>query len=437
MTRREWLALTGAAGAAGLAGCGRSSTTIHFPASDEEHGNPERGFYVQCAAENPGGLENLRAGGNTLVLLTLDLKHYRDRPLDEARLSVLDEAMNRVREAGLKVVFRAAYGFTDSDYRVDPADLNLIRGHIAALSNRLSSHAPWVFAVQAGMLGPWGEWHGSVHGNPPSLESRLAVVKSWLDGLPDTIFVQVRRPMFLRDLAAATPAVDFKRTGWHDDALLALPDDMGTFAEAGWDRKRELAWCHESLRAVPFGGETVPASEATTPARVLEELKTLHTTFLNRGYHAGTLEKWKQSEVGESNLYQLVARRLGYRLRVTRMDLQRKAGATLQGRLFLRNEGFAAPLKPRNLSFAWHDPVTGKQLAAAESLLTDVSKWRPDAGEIEIPFVMARVDGDAELVPAVRLADASNDLMEIGSHAIRLTGGGLRFEASSGWNILG
>ena len=131
MTRREWLAVSSLAC---MAGCGKPAASRSYPASREEHGNPERGFYVQRAAEDPGDLSNLRSRGISLVLLTLNLQHYRNRPLDDAKLSVLDVAMRQIRKAGLKVIFRAAYGFTAADYRVDPQDLALIGRHITVMA---------------------------------------------------------------------------------------------------------------------------------------------------------------------------------------------------------------------------------------------------------------------------------------------------------------
>ena len=89
MTRREWLVLTGCSA---LAGCAKRPFSLAFAPSNEEHGNPERGFYVQRAAEDFGDAADIRGYGVTLVLLTLDLKHYRNRRLDEAKLSVLDDA---------------------------------------------------------------------------------------------------------------------------------------------------------------------------------------------------------------------------------------------------------------------------------------------------------------------------------------------------------
>lgn len=422
MTRREWLVLTGCSA---LAGCAKRPLSLAFTPSDEEHGNPERGFYVQRAAEDFGDAADIRGNGVTLVLLTLDLKHYRSRRLDEAKLSVLDDALHRLHRSGLKVVFRAAYGFTDADYRVDPADLSLVRGHIDALGRVLGAHAPWVFAVQAGMLGPWGEWHGSNHGNPPSLEARLAVVRAWSETLPERIFLQIRRPMFLRDMNP-----DLKRVGFHNDALLAMPDDMGTYSEPGWDRSRELDWCSAKLAAVPFGGETVPASEPTPPRQVLDELARLHTTYLNQGYHEGTLDRWKQTRIGDSSLWETVHRKLGYRLVPTRLRIDGE-----KGELALKNEGFSAPLHSRALSFAWIDPDSRKTTREIAIPHVDCRDWHPRRGEIKIPF-QAPPPASPRMIPAIRLADVSPQLADDGRHAIRLIARGSEFDSASGWNLM-
>ena len=42
----------------------------------------------------------------------------------------LQQAFAVARQHGFKVIFRAAYGFTNQDYRVDPKDLDRIVGHI-------------------------------------------------------------------------------------------------------------------------------------------------------------------------------------------------------------------------------------------------------------------------------------------------------------------
>ncbi len=410
MRRREWLA---AAAGAAFAGCRETAAARGF---DEAAGlviNPERGFYLQREAENPGDLKALRRDGLSLVLLTLDLRHHRDRSLDDAKLEGLDVALKAVRAAGLKAIFRAAYGFTDADYRVDPADLGLVRGHIARMAAMLTHHAPVVWTVQAGMLGPWGEWHGSRHGDPPSSEARRAVAGAWLEGLPAEISVQVRRPSFLRDLSSAPDA----RTGWHNDALLANPDDMGTYAEPGWDRARELEWSHRRNLLAPFGGETVPASESTGAEQVLRELKLLRISYLNLGYHAGTLHRWKTE-----GHFDEIERRLGHRWVLRQSG---PAGVTLE------NTGFAPLYTSRKVEAAWFAPTA---MRPAGAVVTTGADLKGKTGRLEIPLRLPAAPAGAAL--ALRFPDPSDALRDDGRYALRLANEGIRFDEESGWNML-
>jgi hypothetical protein len=386
--------------------------------------NPERGFYVQCAAEQAVDFAALYRDGIRLVLLTLDLKRYRDRPLDDAKLERLEVALKAIREAGLKVIFRAAYGFTDADYRVDPADLGLIRRHIGRMAGLLSRHAPVVWAVQAGMLGPWGEWHDSNHGDVPSLEARRAVVETWLEGLPATIFLQVRRPMFLRDLFPRRNDPGLIRTGWHDDALLALPDDMGTFAEPGWDRKRELEWSSAQALKTPFGGETVPVSEGTPAGQVLRELELLKISYLNRGYHPGTLQRWREMESGGRSVFAEVEAKLGHRWAVSRVS---PAGTGFE----LVNTGFAPIYNSRKAEVAWLDPAGMKP--AGPVFASDVD-LKGAVGKLGIPFKLPAAPEGALL--GLRFPDSAESLRGDGRYALRLGGPRIRFDEKSGWNVL-
>ncbi len=411
MRRREWLA---AAMGLTIAGCRKSVAVREFEELPGAVINPECGFYFQRAAENPGDLTAIRKDGISLLLLTLDLRNYRNRPLDDAKLERLDIALKSVCEAGLKVIFRAAYGFTEADSRVDPTDLGLVRNHIARMSSVLTRHAPVVWSVQAGMLGPWGEWHHSNHGDPPSLEARRAVVEAWLEGLPAQISVQVRRAMFVRNLFPTSN----ERTGWHNDALLANPDDMGTYAEPGWDRVRELEWSHQQNLHTPFGGETVPDSASTGVEQVLRELKLLRISYLNRGYHPGTLDRWKAE-----GHFDEIEKRLGHRWVLRQVG---PSGATLE------NTGFAPLYTSRKVEVAWFDPVAMQPAGAVVATQPDL---KGKTGRLEIPFQLPAAPAGAVL--ALRLSDPAASLRGDGRYALRLASEGLRYDEASGWNVLG
>ena len=186
-----------------------------------------------------------------------------------------------------------------------------------------------------------------------------------LDAVPEPIPVQVRRPMFIRDIFAEEPGGTglteataygrsrLGRVGWHDDALLSLPTDMGTYAQPGWDRERELQWCSNHGRFTPFGGETVPPSARTPIAQVVRELELLHACYLNSAYHRGTLEAWRNSEYRGLTGLEYVGRRLGHRLVADRLAYTPTVapGGELKVVLDLHNAGFAAPHLPREVAF--------------------------------------------------------------------------------------
>ena len=176
-----------------------------FRESAENFPNPERGFYAQRRSDHMDRLESLRGQGISLLLVTFDLRDFRDRDLTPEKLVELGSALGIARTQGFKILFRAAYGFTGRDYRVDPHDLELIVRHIRQISTVLNDNRDVVCVIQAGMLGPWGEWHGSNQGDPPSLASRRAVLWAWLESVPAPITVHIRRPMFIRDIFATEP----------------------------------------------------------------------------------------------------------------------------------------------------------------------------------------------------------------------------------------
>jgi hypothetical protein len=396
-----------------------------------------------------GRLDDLRGRGITLVLVEVDLKAFKERDLTPEKLDEVRAAFAAARRYGLQLIVRAAYGFTGRDYRADPKDLGRILGHIRQLGSVFRDELDVLCTVQAGFLGPWGEWHGSNWGDPPSLEARRAVLSGLLDAVPEPIPVQVRRPMFIRDVFAGEPGGTelteataygrsrLGRVGWHDDALLSLPSDMGTYAQPGWDRERELHWCNNHGRFTPFGGETVPSSARTPFAQVVRELERLHACYLNSAYHRGTLEAWRKSEYRGLTGLEYVERRLGHRLVADRLTYTPSVapGGTLKVELDVHNAGFAAPHLPREVAF-----VLGRTDRTLRVVLADPDprRWGPEDGTITLRASLT-IPADAPRGRwrlALHLADPSPRLRDDGRYAIRLANEGVRFEEGSGWNVL-
>jgi hypothetical protein len=395
-----------------------------------------------------GSLDGLRDQGVTLVLVEMDLRDFKDRDLGKDNLEELRQAFALARRAGLKVLFRAAYGFTRGDYRADPKDLRRITGHVEQLGEAFRDGRDVLWGVQAGFLGPWGEWHGSNWGDPPALEARRAVLFALLEAVPAPIPVHVRRPMFIRDIFAGEGGSELpeqaahvgsrlSRTGWHNDALLSLPTDLGTYAQPGWDRERELKWCQNHGRYAPFGGETVGTSAQTPIEQVVRELEMLHATYLNRGYHPAALKRWRDATYRGENAYAHIERRLGYRLVAERLRYvsRLKAGDTFRFELELRNVGFAPPYLPREVAFVLQ---RGEHAHRVVLKAVDARRWTSEAGTVtvrgEIGIPVGAPKGGWRL--ALHLADPAPRLRQDGRYAIRLASQEVAFEPGTGWNIL-
>ena len=422
-----------------------------FQESREIFPNPERGFYSPVKTGRIKNLDGLRQRGISLLFVETDLREFKERDLSPEKLTEIREAFAAARRSGLKVIFRAAYGYTGQDYRADPKDMGRILSHIRQMGVVLTQNADVLCGVQAGMLGPWGEWHGSNWGDPPSLEARRKVLFAWLDVLPAPIPVDIRRPMFIRDIYADEPGGStlseetaysgskLSRTGFHDDSFLALPCDSGTFVEAGWDRQRELKWCSQHGRFTPSGGESVPDSARTPISQVVREMELFHTSYLNIGYHAGTLESWRQADYQGENGFQHIARRLGYRFVAQRLryPAQTKSGETCRVELTLTNVGFASPHLPHEAAFAL---AQGEGKPTRRFILKDADprRWGAEAGTVflqgEIPVPAGLAPGKWRLL--LQLADPSPSLQDDGRYSIRLANEDIVFIEQTGWNIL-
>jgi hypothetical protein len=427
-----------------------AATERLFQPSESVLVNPERGFYSPQTAPRLEGLERLRARGISLILVEMDLRAFKERDLTQEKLDELRNVFVASRQAGLKVIFRAAYGFTDRDYRADPKDLPRVLGHVRQIGEVLTENADTLFAVQAGFLGPWGEWHDSNWGDPPSLEARRTVLFALLDSVPAPIPIVVRRPMFIRDIfatemrnggsteTAAPGASKLSRVGWHDDAFLALPDDMGTYADPGWDRERELRWCDDHDRHAPFGGETVGPAAATPIEQVVREMETLHLSYLNIAYHPKVLQRWRESQFHGEKAFGYIERRIGYRLVAQKMSYsnEARAGGHLSFELTLTNAGFASPQLPRVVTFGL---ICGDRIERLALPQVDPRQWGPWSGKIivsgEMP-IPKNLAGTVSAKLAIQLADPSPRLMNDGRFAIRLANDDVAFLLEEGWNVL-
>ncbi|MBK8997280.1 MAG: DUF4832 domain-containing protein [Myxococcales bacterium] len=411
-----------------------SAPTLHtFVAlgPSEQLLNPGRGFHDFVDLASTDDFQGVRAAGRTLAYAGVSLLDYLDAPIPSGFLSQLSAGLDRVRSAKIKVILRFVY--RNDMAAPNDAKLTRILEHIQTLGPLLKQHADVIAVLEAGFIGPWGEWHSSSNGLDTDAAAKKAILDALLAATPPDMFVLVRRWSFKHDHAGgpvtAAQAFDgtpVSRLGHHNDCFLASDDDMGTYPfgqAAAWK-----ALIGEDTRFVPIGGETCADYPARTTCKVaVPEMSQLRWSFLNAVYHPAALARF-QSE----GCYDEISSRLGYRLVLESATFPETAspGCALSLSVKLRNDGFAAPYHARELELILDGPTH-----FVAKLPVDPRRF--DAGshafDVSVPLPESLPSGSYSL--ALRLPDPAPALRDIPEYAVRFANA-TGWDATTGTNLL-
>ena len=315
-----------------------AKVTFHYAENNETIVNPARGFYTQLYYKTPEHLSACREEGQSLSLVTINLKDHMGEPIPDYKLKRLRTFFEEARKQQIMLLFRAAYR---EDEDSGEPELSLIRTHIEQLSEVINEYKDVVLVVQTGMIGLWGEWHGSVYLEDENAlrTEAMKVVKWWLEYLDPSINLNLRRPLFIQ--TAVEEGLDGERLGMHNDALLATDSDMGTYL----DRQEDLTWCESNLNGKVNGGEMPYVSEYTEPSNAIKEFNKLSLTYLNAYYNVDVLKKWDTQKMDGENALSYMDKHLGYRYYLKKVETTEKLynkEDSVELSLQLGNSGFSS-----------------------------------------------------------------------------------------------
>jgi hypothetical protein len=428
----------------------RGLVVATFDPTDENIINPERGFSrFENHTVSQNALHNRRQQGHSVVGLMITMSAFREAPISDAFLGQIQTAFNRARTAGIKLIPRFRY---DSTAAGRDAPLELVLVHIEQVAPLLQANKDVIMAVEAGFIGAWGEWHGSVNnltdtgagffGNEVNASTR-AIVAALLEALPGDRMIAVRTPRYKWQLIGdvdnltleeAFSGSDRARIGFHNDCFLASETDFGTYASG--QRQAELDWLHEETHYLPHVGETCSTGEAALPYIACEnaiyEMDYNHWTSLNLSWHPDVYAFWQANGCMDE-----IRRRLGYRfvLKSAKAPVSVPAGGSLRLHLEISNPGFASPFNERPVEAVLRHVDSGE----VHLLPLDADPRRWWSGEtrnyplrVDLPGEV--VSGEYEVL--VNLPDASLSLRNDPRYSIRFANEGT-WEANTGYNNLG
>jgi len=323
-----------------------------------------------------GFIEKYEEESPTLVQLYVYLTNYNRRPLDDLAFAQLEQMLALLREHNVRALLRFVY---QNESNPD-APWRRVRGHLLQIGEWIGENAQLVedtiFAVQAGIVGNWGEGHNNENFRNRYIGRAFDLL---MRVVPEDIFVQVRNIDLLHRVSP-----EFRpRLGIHDDYMIGEPYGVWNFflgrsgevereAEAGFWRTindGEMPWGvatyydrpdgHplDSLEALPIIRQFQQYSMTSfslehnyredVPGRTFSMYR-WRSQYLNAAqlreeglpYHPALLD-----DSGDINTFEYVRHHLGYLLTITEFELDEG-----QVRFTIQNNGFAAPLNFHALS---------------------------------------------------------------------------------------
>lgn len=410
-----------------------SGTAVTFVEAEGDVANPERGLYqayevhTNTAAISAMDVKSKLTSGHTLWLLEFYLTDFMNGNISSAYLKKMESIFDAIRGGGAKAIVRFAYRDNNNhlDQDQEPT-VSITLKHVEQVKPILTSYEDVLFVLQAGFIGSWGEWYYTTHFS--KMEDRKTLTEALLDAVPVSRQIQLRTPAFKmkmydltsRDTITTATAHDgsaISRLGGHNDCFGADANDSGTFES---DAARKF-WQGDTKYTI-MGGETCKVSDYCLCPATLKDLEDYHWTYLHDGYHRDVLSRWQSD-----GCFNEIQARLGYRLvlkdvHYSAVDAGKKCKLTI--RLF--NNGFAAPMNPREAWLIW----VGSDGNEVKTMLgVDPRNWQPGYNAVVSYFTPSSAKGTLYL----QLSDPL--LSDRPEYSIALANKDV-FDAKTGYNKL-
>jgi hypothetical protein len=401
---------------------------LSYAHSQEIITNPERGFMHLYTVRSEGEplsmttMKNLKKENVSLVHRNYYFEKFKDKALSQAELDLIQTDFNIVREAGLKLVLCFAY--TGIDYvwwnGEEDAPLATIEMHLDQLKPLFEKNKDVIAFVQAGFVGPWGEWHSSAN-KLTTPDNMKKVMGKMMACIPSEIMIQVRTPLIKQTIFDSKVAIESNmawsgegraRVGHYNHCFLSGPTDYDTYV----DIVAEKNYISADAQYVPTGGETCPPQAGTPGCELaIAEMTKLKWTYLNLDWYVPTLNAWRTS-----GCFDEFQRKLGYRLALSDAELPKEAAAGKQAsiKIEIANHGYAPVYNLKKTKLVLKEPGSGKSYQLP--LAADIRSCKP-GGKIAIneTIDLKGIDaGTYELY--LNIGDRADNLAGRSEYCIRL-----------------
>lgn len=310
-----------------------AGTTSITPAEiNDELDTPDRGFYyihgfvISDDMDCDELVEKSFSSYNSteLTLLEINLRNYSDGEISESGLRNLQTLFDCLRARDKRLIVRFLYDWQGKAQETEPEDIAIILRHMEQIGPIVRRNRDIIFTLQGTFTGDVGEMHHTKHDDWKTLIETLAAA------VGEDVYLAVRTPKQWRSIISedAAESALAAQLGLFNDGMMGSGSDLGTYGDAAradanysaaWRREDELKFQDELCRRVPNGGEVVYDTPYNDFANAVENMRTMHISYLNRDYDARALNKWADYRVTEQGVWNgmdgltYIERHLGYR----------------------------------------------------------------------------------------------------------------------------
>ena len=400
-----------------------------YTESGKELDNPNRGFYlIYSVVPSEEGetfsqkvLERLAEDERTLAMIQINLRNYTEGAISEKGLQSIEEVFRILSGYEKQYLVRFLYDWDGNNKETEPQDVEIILTHMRQLDYIFREYEDIIFVQQGLFIGNWGEMNGTKH---LDFIQQLALQLEAVTG--ENTFLSVRTPAHWRIITGFSQVTKealaqsslLSRLGLYNDGMLGNESDCGTYGtkskeEIGpfeqWNRAEELAFQNELCRFVPNGGEVIKENPLNNFESAVDNLATMHVSYLNWDYDRDVLNKWKETTVTEEGCFYgmdgltYMDRHLGYRLLISKTSMKYDFWPDeLHMEVELKNVGFAPlyrdtdtkiVIRKKNTEEVWEYPIavdwSSLPGGAGEKLLTvagKISLVELEPGEYSVYF---------------------------------------------------
>jgi len=187
-------------------------------------------------------------------------------PLPQTMLNDMGTRLAAFAGSGMRLMLRFTYNFGPVGPGAMDAPIDVISTNIGEVAPIVLQYKDLIFAVEAGFIGTWGEWHDSTNGNETAA-AQATVLNEELSDFSGLFPILVRMPGQLIQYTGT--AVPNPGLGMHDDYYASSGDDGAT-----WDN------CIDTAGTIGDAGFCVPNY---TPSQLQSYAAAVSTTTMFAG----------------------------------------------------------------------------------------------------------------------------------------------------------